>query len=555
MEFKLIGYDYTNQLNKKVAVDPETKALLTKSVSEPYSGIINASEYDTLQEAIDAAYAIGYNFVFIPGPGTYDITAPLSLPADGFSLIGAGRKIVTLRATSSMDAVIKQVGKRYLTVGGFRVDGNGDLASNGLWLENVVWFSKFFDIEIRDIATSALYLANAGGTIGYAPLWNLFQNIQCGRVQDRGTHGIHLRGDANANTFINCTAAGDDFGILLQNYDFGASGVRGPGSNVFIIPDCGGSATCVGIKIENSAGGNTFFNPYVEGVLRSMEILVKDNVVIGGTFYGNTNNEILAPNGLDCYYYKIGANTYGSWKGAGGAGGREKQDLLVKVHLPYPYSTYQIDIDAAVLQVENENLTGIDLTVDITQSGANGLDIGEEAANTWYSIWVIRGTSGTAGLFSISPTSPSMPAGYTKKRRVGWVRNKSNSDFRGFFHIGDWWHWDIHHTPLDTASGATVWTDVNCAAYAPPTCEVLVIGAQTRNLDGPFTRIDIRRNGTLEDGSTHFHLGGGQSVAPTWGLSTIGMVVSCDGDQIIEYRLAEGGDEAAINIEGYYDPI
>lgn len=590
-DFHLIGFDYTNLLHKKVAVDPETKAVLTKEIGNIHvlksgdtmiglltlsgaptidlhaatkkyvddhigeggpSGITDASDYDTIQLAINAANSLGNKFVWIPA-GTYDIDAPLSLPADGFSLIGAGRKIVTLRATSGIDAIIKQVGKRYLTVGGFRLDGNGHLGSRGIWLENVVWFSKFFDIEIRDILISALYLANAGDAIGQAPYWNLFQNIQCGRVQQRGTHGIYLRGDANLNTFINCTAAGDDRGILLQNYDFGASGIRGPGSNIFLAPDCGGGDSCIGIKIEDAARSNTFFNPYIEGVLRSMEILVKDNVVIGGSFYGNTNNEILAPNGLDCYYYRVGANTYGNWLGGGGnGGGREKQDLLVKINASYP--TYKIDIDALVLQVEDENLTGINLTVDITQSGANGLDTGSEAANTWYSIWVIRGSSGTAGLLSTSSTSPSMPAGYTKKRRVGWVRNNSNSAFRKFFHIGDWWHWDAQHVALNTGSAATSWTDVNCGSYVPPTSEFITIMGFVGDTNGAGANLKIRRKGSSETMPNDYDLHHSGSGLTTCSISVIGVVVSCDGSQIIQYKVYTGDEYARICIFGYYDP-
>jgi len=593
MDFNLIGFDYTNLLHKKVAVDPTTKALLTKEIGDIYvklagdimtglltlsgaptanlhaatkkyvddhagdgglTGITDASLYDTLQLAINAANTSGNKFVWMPA-GTYDIDASLSFPADGFSFIGAGRKIVTLRATSSIDAVIKQVAKRYLTIGGFRIDGNGDLASKGIWIEGQSWFHRFFDIEIRDIAAYALYLLNTGATLGYAPYWNLFQNIQCGRVQDRGTHGIYVRGDTNLNTFINVTAAGDDYGILLKNYDFGGSGIRAPRSNVFVAPDIGGGDSCVGVRIDNQGLGNTFINPYIEGIDRFMDIQEKSNVVIGGTSYGNTNGEILAPNGLDCYYYRIGATTYGSWKGAGGGngGGRDKQNLVVRQNGSFP--NFKIDIDADALQVEDENLAGINLTVNIGIPGANGLDAGSEAANTWYSIWVIRGVAATAGLLSTSATSPSMPAGYTKKRRVGWVRNDGSSNFLKFYQIGDWWHWGIHHNVLDTSSAATSWTDVVCSSYVPPTSELILISVCGKDSDSAVTRTWIRRNGSPEDGAHDFEL-----ISGAWGstavrVGVLGLTVSCDSTQIIEYKNDPGDDICSINIQGYYDPI
>lgn len=54
---------------------------------------------------------------------------------------------------------------------------------------------------------------------------------------------------------------------------------------------------------------------------------------------------------------------------------------------------------------------------------ANRLDAGTIAAGTWYSIWAIAKSDGTAGILaSASATSPTMPTGYTYKARIGWTR-------------------------------------------------------------------------------------------------------------------------------------
>lgn len=319
-DFHLIGYDYTNLQHKEVAIDPETKALLTKSVFTPYPGVVNATEYDTLQEAIDAAQALGYRYVWLPANTSYEIDSPLSFPSDGFRFIGAGQKVVTIKATSSINALIDiSSSRRHLKIGGFTLDGNGDLASHGLYLKNTVWFSHFFDIHIRDIASAALYLTHYSNTeLGTCPYWNLFENIQCGRIIDRGDFGIKIEGDVNLNTFINCTAAGNLNAIKLADFDFGGPGVKGPSQNLFVCPDCGGAVTSTGIKTEANALSNTFINPLIEGVNLSMEIHHKSNILIGGVFEGNVTDIPSIPNGLDCYYYKIGANTYGSWLGGGG---------------------------------------------------------------------------------------------------------------------------------------------------------------------------------------------------------------------------------------------
>lgn len=81
----------------------------------------------------------------------------------------------------------------------------------------------------------------------------------------------------------------------------------------------------------------------------------------------------------------------------------------------------------------------VSLTPAITASGANGLDAGSEAANTWYFIWVIYDPANdtVASLISTSSTSPTMPSGYTFKRLVGAVRNDENSNFVAFAQRGN----------------------------------------------------------------------------------------------------------------------
>ena len=71
----------------------------------------------------------------------------------------------------------------------------------------------------------------------------------------------------------------------------------------------------------------------------------------------------------------------------------------------------------------------VNVTVNSTASGANGLDTGTVAANTWYSVWVIVKPDGTtAGLLSLASSGPTMPSGYTYKARVGWVRTDGTAN-------------------------------------------------------------------------------------------------------------------------------
>jgi hypothetical protein len=99
--------------------------------------------------------------------------------------------------------------------------------------------------------------------------------------------------------------------------------------------------------------------------------------------------------------------------------------------------TYQVDIDIdEIILQDSSNVPyradSVNLTADITASGANGLDTGSEAASTWYYIWVIWNGTTVAALLSTSSTAPTMPGSYTFKALVGAVYNNSGSDFDDF---------------------------------------------------------------------------------------------------------------------------
>lgn len=106
------------------------------------------------------------------------------------------------------------------------------------------------------------------------------------------------------------------------------------------------------------------------------------------------------------------------------------KNLVIKNNTTNP--NYQVDIDIdAILLDGHKVVRDINLTVDVTVSGANGLDTGVEANNTWYHLWVIYNpvTNITAGLLSTSSSVPTMPSGYTYKGYVGAIYNNGSGDF------------------------------------------------------------------------------------------------------------------------------
>src|SRR5437899_5523299 len=73
-------------------------------------------------------------------------------------------------------------------------------------------------------------------------------------------------------------------------------------------------------------------------------------------------------------------------------------------------------------------------------TGVGRLDTAEIAASTWYHVYVIQRTdTGVVdALLSTSASAPTMPANYTKKRRIGSVLTDASKSLNYFTQDGDW---------------------------------------------------------------------------------------------------------------------
>jgi hypothetical protein len=74
-------------------------------------------------------------------------------------------------------------------------------------------------------------------------------------------------------------------------------------------------------------------------------------------------------------------------------------------------------------------------------SGSGGLDTGTVANGTYHVFLIQRSDTGVVdALFSTSPTSPTMPANYDRKRRIGSIMRVGGNN-RGFVQNGDEFLW------------------------------------------------------------------------------------------------------------------
>lgn len=155
-------------------------------------------------------------------------------------------------------------------------------------------------------------------------------------------------------------------------------------------------------------------------------------------------------------------------------------------------STVDIDIDELIVSdgTDNSLLKNVNLTVDITSSGADGLDTGAEGSSRWYYLWVVYNDTTVAGLLSESSSSPTVPTGYDKKALVSAVYNDASSDFIDFDQYGDMYYYDTWRTAASGSPSSS--TAITMTAYVPSALSEVAFGA----LEGATNAVPVLSNKT-----------------------------------------------------------
>lgn len=170
-------------------------------------------------------------------------------------------------------------------------------------------------------------------------------------------------------------------------------------------------------------------------------------------------------------------------------------------------------------------------TTNLGTTGANALDAGTIATDTWYAEWCIAKADGTvATLASTSFTAPTMPSGYTYKARIGAVQTiNASATLYGTWQFGNSAQYVLGLAQTTVvpvvASGvagtysttAPVWATASVSRFVPPTA----------------SKINIIAFGTYKAGATAAVIAapntsyGGRSDsngnAPPFSLETLGM--------------------------------
>jgi len=157
----------------------------------------------------------------------------------------------------------------------------------------------------------------------------------------------------------------------------------------------------------------------------------------------------------------------------------ERVDPGSGVKVPY-VNTHKVHVTADEIMLQDDGgmsqrAAVVNATIDLTASGADGLDIGTKSPSTWYHIWIISNAGGHAhGLFSASASHPTLPAGYRYKAYVGAVYNISSDCLISYLQ-NDRLVWAEKSCPLGMTALPTSPTEVDLSASVPSTAIAAII--------------------------------------------------------------------------------
>jgi len=130
-----------------------------------------------------------------------------------------------------------------------------------------------------------------------------------------------------------------------------------------------------------------------------------------------------------------------------------KHNLVVKNDTSVPNTIMDITVSEIVLTDSSDRrvlLKDIDVSVNMTNSGKNGLDVGAMAASTMYYFYLIYApatydddgvlltAAETAGLASMSAASPTLPSGFSYKRLVGETYSDGSTYLESTYRTNDY---------------------------------------------------------------------------------------------------------------------
>lgn len=118
----------------------------------------------------------------------------------------------------------------------------------------------------------------------------------------------------------------------------------------------------------------------------------------------------------------------------------------------------------------------------VAGSGNGCLDTGSVASSTWYHLFLIAKNNGAVDeLCSTSATAPSLPSGYTKKRRFSAFKTDASAHILAFTEVGNVYWWgtpvlDLNTSSLGTSATLETLASVPIGVKVQPICRYAISG-------------------------------------------------------------------------------
>lgn len=149
----------------------------------------------------------------------------------------------------------------------------------------------------------------------------------------------------------------------------------------------------------------------------------------------------------------------------------------------------KFDITADFIALANSSnalvvFSNMAVTVDLTTTGAGGMDTGSRPTNSIFWIWGISNGTAISAIASLSSTAPTLPSGYVYKIRLGAARTDASQNLFRFLQAGNRNEY-VLTSGTNTTNYFAITSSGSVSSYVPTTASQ-VIGITNGNSGSEF---------------------------------------------------------------------
>lgn len=229
---------------------------------------------------------------------------------------------------------------------------------------------------------------------------------------------------------------------------------------------------------------NTLFNGFGHWIYNNSVGAITLAIDSHDTFQGYTSGQAINIPPNASAFISTDAATSGNWlvewglATAAPVSGGDFVGLTIQNNAVTPNT--QIDIAASEITIPNIlsgafKVRNAAITINCATTGLNGMDTGSPPTSGWLFLYAISNGSTSGAIASLSSSSPTMPAGFTYRKRIGAMRTDSSAHLFRTRQVGR----DASYTvtaasnttalPIIANGIETAWTAFQVAGLSVPT--------------------------------------------------------------------------------------